>query len=171
MPEERLPHSIKTLTLHFGKKGYGWRLLSLAIPILGATILFGGWEVLKNLQLSGGVVATFFFVCIVLAVTRQWTVEVAPATQRLTIYKLYVLRWTTIVLRTSVIEHCSFDECSMLGASYCSTDEQPSYCVYLDFKRGGRHEIPVQNVKLSEAMRGASELSAATAIPRQDEVD
>ena len=170
--EEQLSKSSKILTFVSAKRGFGSALPIVAIAVLAAAIVVDKkLETFESLGDSAGAVAVLIFTCIVvLAVTRRWTAEVDPVARRLTIFKTYMLRWTTIMLRTTIIERCSFDECSMLGTTIYDAGDLFSYGVYLDFKRGGRHLIPVKNGTLGEAVRAASELSAATGIPRQDEV-
>jgi hypothetical protein len=98
---------------------------------------------------------------------RRWTVEIDPTAQRLMILRYFMLRWTAIAVWTTVVERCAFDECSATGTVPDNPDDPASYGVYLDFKRGGRHVIPVAG-PAGEASRLAAELSAATGIPRHD---
>ncbi|MGQ0683830.1 hypothetical protein [Bradyrhizobium sp.] len=96
----------------------------------------------------------------------DWTVQIDRAARKLTIVKHWKLPWTNIVLRKTIVNYCTFDECDALGtASYGDSDSYPTFGVYLDF-RGGREFIPVG--LLSDASNLAGELSAIAGIPRQD---
>lgn len=113
-------------------------------------------------------VPTLFASILVLAIRRRWIIEVDPVVRRLTIFKVLTLRRTMMVLRTTVVEDCSFDECSEIG-TIRRGEESGAYGVYLEFKRGGTHVIPVEDGLLSEATKRAIELAAMTAIPRRDD--
>jgi len=109
---------------------------------------------------------------LLLGIVRRWTVQIDPHNPRMTIFRLFVLRGTRIVLWANVIEHCSFDECSEVGTMTYTVGESDELRVdvVLDFKRGGRHRIPVQASSLHKANKLASELSATTGIPMQDQL-
>lgn len=114
-------------------------------------------------HLGGGVAAFAIIGCVLLvAATRRWTAEINPATQRLTIYRQFLGG------RTKAVVDCPFDDCSKLGTIRYDTDGHLSYGVYVEFKRGGRNAIPLQDSTFQEASRVASELSAVTGIPRVD---
>ncbi|WP_194477333.1 hypothetical protein [Bradyrhizobium sp. CCBAU 53338] len=86
-----------------------------------------------------------------------WTVEIDLAARRLTILRK--------VWRKTVVNYCTFDECSAVGTVKYEDEGPNPFGVYLDF-RGGREVIPAG--PKSEASRLASELSATTGIPRRD---
>jgi hypothetical protein len=97
-----------------------------------------------------------------------WSIEIDPAGRKLTIWKASLLSWLTTFRWQTVYNDCTFDECSSVGTvptKYDSEAEIVSFGVYLDF-RAGREVIPAGS--LVEASRLASELSAATGIPRHD---
>jgi hypothetical protein len=93
---------------------------------------------------------------------RQWIAEIDLVTRRLKISQLSFGRW-----RKAIVD-CPFDECSKLGRIEYNTDGHLSYGVYVELRRGTRHAIPLRSSKFSEATRVASELTAATGIPRLD---
>ncbi|WP_159012026.1 hypothetical protein [Bradyrhizobium sp. S69] len=174
MAEEQQSKPNRILVFVSGELQFGSALLTASTAVLAAAIF-----VYKKLETSESTVNSIistvavlvFFRCILLLVfAHRWTAEINPVARRLAIFKFLILRWTRIVLWTTVIEHCSFDECSKVGMTADNSDEPDSHGVYLDFKRGGRHVIPTQNNTLNEAAKAASELSAATGIPRQDRV-
>ena len=73
--------------------------------------------------------------------------------------------WPTTVRRKTIVNYCTFDECSAVGTVPYDPEYLVPFGVYLDF-RGGREVIPVG--PLSEASRLATELAVATGIPRRD---
>jgi hypothetical protein len=99
-----------------------------------------------------------------LTFTRGWTVEIDPAARRLTILKDSLILWPPF-RRKTIVNYCTFDECSAVGTTPPDSESYYPFGVYLDF-RGGRQPIPAGS--LSEASRLAAELSAATGIPRRD---
>ena len=154
--------------------GIRWGLWTIAAAVSALAVIIG-----KTIDPSADQTRTFAILvllgCIVvLGIVRQWVVRINPHDRRMTIVRLFALRWPRVVLRTEVIEHCSFDECSEVGImTYTDTVAQWDWSrtdVIVDFKRGGRHRIPVQSWSLDEASWLASELSAATGIPLQSGV-
>lgn len=172
MAETQAPTSKRVLTFASGKLGGGSAGPTLAIAIVAALVIFERRSVIFEPHGdSAGWIALFAFLACIpfLAIGERWIIEVAPVVRRLTIFKAFTLRGTTIVLRTTVVEDCSFDECSEIGTIRHSNDEGGSYSVSLDFKRGGTHVIPVRNGLLSEATKNAMELATMTGIPRRDD--
>ncbi|WP_375776480.1 hypothetical protein ACE103_33305 [Bradyrhizobium sp. ma5] len=166
--------SSKTIVFVSDGIGLRWGLWTIAVAISALAVI-----IRKTIDPSADQARTFAILillgCIVvLGVVRRWTVRIDPHDRRMTIVRSLALRWTGVVLRTEVIEHCSFDECSEVGIlTYTDTVGQWSWSrtdVIVDFKRGGRHRIPVQSWSLDEASRLAAELSAATGIPLQSRV-
>jgi hypothetical protein len=173
MAETQAPTSKRALTFASGSLGRGSAGSPFAVAAIAAAILVDRRSVIFEPpgDSIGSIALIAFLVCIpFLTIGQRWIIEVDPVARRLTIFRLFLLRWTTIVLRTTVVEDCSFDECSGVGAIRHNDDEGVFYSVYLDFKRGGTHVIPVQNSSLSEAMRNATELATVTGIPRRDDI-
>lgn len=163
-------------TIVFVSDGIGIRrgVWTIAVAVSALAVIIG-----KTIDPSASQTRTFAILvllgCIVvLGIVRQWVVRIDPHDRRMTIVRSFALRWPRVVLRTEVIEHCSFDECSEVGImTYTDTVGQWDWSrtdVIVDFKRGGRHRIPVQSWSLDEASWLASELSAATGIPLQSGV-
>ena len=163
-------------TIVFVSDGIGLRrgLWTIAVAISALAVIIG-----KTIDPSADQTRTFAILvllgCIVvLCIVRQWVVRIDPHDQKMTIIRSFILRWTRIGLRTEVIEHCSFDDCSEVGImTYTDTVGQWDWSrtdVTVDFKRGGRHQIPVQSWSLDEASSLASELSAATGILLQSDI-
>jgi hypothetical protein len=170
MPQSQQPNSRRTLTFVSGKIDFN----SLLIAFFSVTLIVAMFAVqrLRGIEISGDPLSWLILLGLVGSVPlfvfpRRWTVEIDPLAQRLTILRYFMLRWTTTILWTTVVEHCAFDECSVVGTVPNNPDDPGSYGVYLDFKRGGRHVIPVGG-PVNEASRLAAELSAATGIPRRD---
>jgi hypothetical protein len=105
---------------------------------------------------------------LLLTITRQWTAEIDLDTRRLRIFRRSFGRW-----RQNIVD-CSLDECTALGTIVYGNDGHFSYGVYVRLKSGARHAIPLGNPiftgssTFSEAANVASQLSAATGIPRLD---
>jgi hypothetical protein len=120
------------------------------------------WSMPAN---AGAVVGFLFIACIIgLSASRQWTAEIDMTSRRLRISRLSFGRWTRTIV------DCPLDECSVFGTIGYSTDGHVSYGVYVQLKRGTRHAIPLKNSTFNEAARVASQLSAATGIPRLDTI-
>jgi len=165
MTEDHLFRSGQTLTFASGK------------PMFRTIVLFGFFAVLAivtsttgNLRTvaqpgdaAGLVVAFIFFASILfLTITRQWTAEFDLDTRRLRISRRSFGRW-----KREIVD-CSLDECSALGTIAYNNDGHVSYGVYVQLKPGARHAIPIRNPTFNEAASVASQLSAATGIPRLD---
>ena len=164
--------SKRSLTFVSGELGGVAAGLTAGIAVVAALVVIARWSAMFEPpgDLIGWVAVLVLLVCMrVLAIRGHWIVEVDPAVRRLTIFEVLTLRRTTIVLRTTVVEDCSFDECSEIG-TINRGDEAATYGVYLDFKRGGTHVIPVGNGLLREATKNATELAAITGIPRRDDL-
>jgi hypothetical protein len=165
MTEDHLFRSGQTLTFASGK------------PMFRTIVLFGFFAVLAIVTSTTGnlrtvaqpgnaaslVVASIFFASILfLTITRQWTAEFDLDTRRLRISRRSFGRW-----KREIVD-CSLDECNALGTIAYNNDGHVSYGVYVQLKPGARHAIPIRNPTLSEAASVASQLSAATGIPRLD---
>jgi hypothetical protein len=93
-------------------------------------------------------------------VSRRWVAEFDTAVRRLKISRL-------LFGRTSVIVNCPFDECHSLGTTRHGSEGQLDFGLYIQLKNGGRHKI-VATTAFGPAAKLASQLSAATGIPRFD---
>jgi hypothetical protein len=146
-------------------------------PTFRTIVLFGFFAVLAIVTFTTGnlrtvatpgneavlvVVLIFFASILFLMTTRQWTAEIDLDTRRLRIFHRFFGRW-----KREIVD-CSLDECSALGTIAYNNDGHVSYGVYVQLKPGARHAIPIRNPTLSEAASVASQLSAATGIPRLD---
>jgi hypothetical protein len=92
--------------------------------------------------------------------SRQWVAEFDTAVRRLKISRL-------LFGRTRVIVDCPFDECHSLGTTRHGSEGQLDFGLYIQLKNGSRHKI-VATTAFSPAAKLASQLSAATGIPRFD---
>ena len=172
MAETQAITSKRALTFASGKLGGGSAGPVAAIAIVAALVLFNRRSVIFEPpgDSTGSIALLALLACIpFLAIGERWIIEVDPIARRLTMFRVFTLRWTMTVLRTTVVEDCSFDECSEIGTIQNAGEEAESYSVYLDFKRGGTHLIPVQNGLPSEATKNATELATVTGIPRRDD--
>lgn len=103
------------------------------------------------------------FACILLSlVTRGSIAEIDLGARRLKVSRRFLGRWTKTIV------DCSLDECSALGTFETETDGPSAYSVYVKVADGTRQTIPLTDSTLNEAARVASQLSAATGIPRLD---
>jgi hypothetical protein len=171
MTETQAPTSKHALTFVSGKLGGGAAGLVAGIAVVAALVIVARRSAMfePSGDLIGWVAVLALLVCmLVLTIRGRWIIEVDPVARRLTIFRVFTLRRTMMVLRTTVVEDCSFDECREIGAINRG-DEAKTYGVYLDFKRGGTHVIPVENGLLSEATKNATKLAAMTGIPRRDD--
>jgi len=171
MTEAHTTTSKRALTFVSGELGGVAAGLAAGIAVVATLVVIARWSAMFEPpgDLIGWVAVLVLLVCMrVLAIRGHWIVEVDPVARRLTIFKVYTLRRTMMVLRTTVVEDCSFDECSEIG-TISRGEESGAYGVYLDFKRGGTHVIPVENGLLSEAIKKARELAAITGIPWRDD--
>ena len=172
MVETQAPTSKRALAFASGGLWGCSAALAAAVAIVAALVLFDRRSVIFEPagDSTGSLALLALLACIpFLTIGERCIIEVDPVAQTLTIFKVFTLCWTTIVLRTTVVEDCSFDECSEIGTIKRSGEEQESYSVYLDVKRGGTHVIPVQNGLLSEATKNAAELATMTGIPKRDD--
>jgi hypothetical protein len=173
MAEDRLSKSSQPLTLVLGKLRFGVALFAAPLVLL-AVLFFTDmtWATLVTSTTSLGEVAVvIFLVCMLdLAVRGQWIAEIDPATGRLRIFKHFAMRWRANPSWSRIFMDCSFDECSALGTVQYNDDRGIPYGLYVEFKRGGQYDFPLQGSTLSEAAKVAAELSAATGIPVRDTV-
>lgn len=171
MTEAQATISKRSLTFASGKLGGVAAGLIASIAVVAALLVFTRRSAMFEPpgDLIGWAAVLVLLVCMrVLAIRVCWIVEVDPVARRLTILMVRTLRRTKRVLQTTVVEDCSFDECSEVGTVDRGHDA-PSYAVYLDFKRGGAHVIPVENGLLSEATQNAAELADLTGIARRND--
>lgn len=120
------------------------------------------WSMPAN---AGAVLGCLIIACIIgLSAFRQWTAEIDIAAGSLKIFRRSFGRWTKTIV------DCPLDECTVFGTIEYSTDGQISYGAYVQLKDGARHAIPLKDSTFKEAARAASQLSAATGIPRLDTI-
>jgi hypothetical protein len=155
MSEDQSPKT-RTQVFKSGRPGLGdivWgALFVFAIAALAAGIA-------SPLDPAGPIVVLIAVLgTLVLKATSRWTAEIDMAARRLTISRRLLGRWTT------VIANASFDECSKVLACWCA--DSSDRFISLEFRRGGRYEIPVERSRSKEAAAIASELSSLTGIPR-----
>jgi hypothetical protein len=170
MTQSQRTTSKRTLTFVSGRTLLNSILAAVVVTVLAVAMVVV--LTLRGIGMSGDSLSWAILFVIVGWVSlfvfpRRWIVEIDPTAQRLMISRYFMLRWTAMAVWTTVVEHCAFDECSATGTVPDNLDDPDSYGVYLDFKRGGRHVIPVGG-PADEASRLAAELSAATGIPRRD---
>ena len=173
MAELQVSASKQALLFVSGKLGYVRTVRTVAIGAIAAAIVVERWtETIEPPgEALGKIAVATFITCIAFLTTgRRWTIVIDPATRRLTIFKLFILRWPMIALRTTVVEDCSFDECDEIGTIEEGSDGGAPYSVYVHFKRGGTRVIPAQGGSLGEAKTKATELAIATGIPMRDAV-
>src|SRR5713101_71511 len=155
----------RTLTFVSGQPGFGAVALAGLIIAVGiATFASGDLATVATPgNTAGSLVLIIFFACILFsAVSRRWMAEIDFGARRLRISRLFLGRWTRVVVDRSL------DECSAIGTFETQTDDRPVYSVYVELTDGTRHTIPLTDSTLSEAARVASQLSATTGIPRLD---
>jgi hypothetical protein len=113
---------------------------------------------------NAGVVVVFLFLAFIVGVSmlRQWTAEIDVAARRLKISRLSFGRWTRTIV------DCPLDDCDAFGTIEYNTEGKISYGAYVRLKSGRQHAIPLKDSTFREAARVASQLSAATGIPRLD---
>jgi hypothetical protein len=160
-----IARSDQTLIFASGKPGFGVVVLAgVIVAVAIATFASGDLGTVATPGNSAGTVIVFiFFACILLSiVTRQWIAEIDLGTRRLKVSRRFLGRWTKVVVDRSL------DECRALGTIAYDTDGSPSYGVYVELMDGTRHAIPLENSTFKEAAKVASQLSAATGIPRLD---
>jgi hypothetical protein len=166
MAEVQATTSSRVLTFVSGKANIAGLAQLVGISIVAALVIFYRRSVIFEPpgDAIGSVALLVLLWCMLILTIRVcWIIEVDPAARRLIIFRVLMLHRPKIVLRTTVVEDCSFDDCSEVGA----THNGDSYSVYLDFKRGGTHLIPVEDGSLSEATKNAAELAAMTGIPKR----
>jgi hypothetical protein len=157
MIKDHSPGSGRTLTFVSGKPGFSAAAFASFIVALAIATLATGENTAR--ALAGLVI----FACILFAaVTRRWIAEIDLEARRLKVSRRVLGRWTRTIV------DCPLDECRALGTFEYETDGPPSYNVYVELRDGTRHTIPLTDSTLNEAARLASQLSAATGIPRLD---
>ena len=173
MAEDRLSKSSQTLTLVLGKLLFGGALFAAPIVLLAVAFFTdqaSATLTTSEIWIANVAVATFLVWLLGLAIRGQWIAEIDPATGRLRIFKHFAIRWAASPSWSRVFMDCAFDECSALGTVQYNDDRGIPYGLYVEFKRGGMYDFPLQGSTLSEAAKVAAELSAATGIPRRDTV-
>jgi hypothetical protein len=160
--------SRRKLTFRSAKARFGL-VTPIVLIVTASAIIIGGdtQKFTPPLNSAGIVVVLIVIACwLLVQASRRWIIEADLTTQRLTIYRQIL--W----LRPEIDLHCSFDECSRVGTFAYSrdpeTDRFDRYGVYVEVKRGGRNDIPLQYLAFESAARVASHLSTATGIPRLD---
>jgi hypothetical protein len=171
MTEDHPFRSGQTLTFTSGKPGFRSIVLFGFIALLTiAVVTTGNSRTVAPPENPAGLVVWFiiFTSILFLTITRQWTAEIDLDTRRLRIFRRSFGRW-----RRDFVD-CSLDECTALGTIAYDNGEHVSYSVYVRLKSGARHAIPlgrftfIGSSTFSEAANVASQLSAATGIPRLD---
>jgi hypothetical protein len=171
MTEDHQFRSGQTLTFASGKPRFRTIVLAGFIALLTiVTVTTGNLRTVAPPGNAAGSVAVliFFASILFLTITRQWTAEIDLDTRRLRIFRRSFGRW-----RRDIVD-CSLDECTALGTIEYDNDGHFSYGVYVRLKSGARHANPLGrstfmgSSTFSEAASVASQLSAATGIPRLD---
>jgi hypothetical protein len=93
---------------------------------------------------------------------RHWITEIDTEARRLKIAR----RW--LRLKPKTIVDCSLDECAAVGTIEYKSEGPASYGIYVEMKTGRRHGIPQTDHLYDAAAKVATELSAATGLPRRD---
>jgi hypothetical protein len=159
------------IDLASGKPGFRTFVLAGFIALLTiVAFITGNSRTVAPPENAAGLVVVFIFFAslLFLKITRQWTAEIDLDTRRLRIFRVFFGRW-----RRDMVD-CSLDECAALGMIEYDNDGHFSYGVYVRLKSGARHAIPLPSFTFmgpstfSEAASVASQLSAATGIPRLD---
>ena len=171
MTEDHQFRSGQILTFASGKPGFRTFVLAGFIALLTiVAFITGNSRTVAPPENPAGLVVLFIFFASILflKITRQWTAEIDLDTRRLRIFRVFFGRW-----RRDMVD-CSLDECAALGMIEYDNDGHVSYGVYVRLKSGARHAIPLPSFTFmgsstfSEAASVASQLSAATGIPRLD---
>jgi hypothetical protein len=117
-----------------------------------------------SMSANAGAVLVFIFIAFIIGVSmsRQWTAEIDMAARRLRISRLSFGRWTKTIV------DCPLDQCDAFGTIEYNAEGKISYGAYVQLKSGRKHAIPLKDSTFREAARVASQLSAATGIPRLD---
>ena len=171
MTEDQQFRSGQMLTFASGKPGFRTFVLAGFIALLAiVAFITGNSRTVAPPENAAGLVLMFIVYAsiLLLTITRQWTAEIDLDTRRLRIFRRSFGRW-----RRNIVD-CSLDECTALGTIVYGNDGHFSYGVYVRLKSGARHAIPLGSPifmgssTFSEAANVASQLSAATGIPRLD---
>jgi hypothetical protein len=171
MTEDHQFRSGQTLTFASGKPRFRTTVLFGFIALLTiVAFITGNSRTVAPPENAAGLVLMFIVYASILflTITRQWTAEIDLDARRLRIFRRSFGRW-----RRNIVD-CSLDECTALGTIVHDNGEHFSYGVYVRLKSGARHTIPLGSSifpgssTLSEAASVASQLSAATGIPRLD---
>jgi hypothetical protein len=117
-----------------------------------------------SMPANAGAVLVFLFIAFIIGVSlsRQWSAEIDMAARRLKISRLSFGRWTRTIV------DCPLAECDAFGTIEYNTEGHISYGAYVQLKSGRKHAIPLKDSTFREAARVASQLSAATGLPRLD---
>jgi hypothetical protein len=171
MAEDHQFRSGQTLTFTSGKPRFRTIVLFGFIAVLAiVAFITGNSRTVAPPENAAGLVLMFIVYASILflTITRQWTAEIDLDTRRLRIFRRSFGRW-----KREIVD-CSLDECTALGTIVYDNGELFSYGVYVRLKSGARHAIPLGSSifmgssTFSEAANVASQLSAATGIPRLD---
>jgi hypothetical protein len=135
-----------------------------AIFVIAIYVLAQGGAVTPSASENGGIfIFLLFFAGIAFHLaTRQWIAEIDLTARWIKITRRSFGRWTKAVV------DCPLDECTAFGTIEYNTDGHISYGAYVQLSNGRQHAIPLTNSTFAEAARVASQLSAATGIPRLD---
>jgi hypothetical protein len=161
-----IERSDQTLTFTSGQPGFGAAAFAGLVIVALAIAAFASGDlgtVATPGNAAGTVVLLLFLGCIVFsAVSRQSIAEIDLGARRLKVSRRFLGRWTKTIV------DCPLEECSALGTFETETDGRSAYSVSVKLADGTRHSIPLTDSTLNEAARVASQLSAATGIPRFD---
>jgi hypothetical protein len=151
-----------TLIFSSGKPGVGW--VAFLCALIFAAALAADSSDAWSIPTHGGAVIGILLIAGIIGVSlsRQWTAEIDMAARRLKISRRSLGRWTKTVV------DCPLDECTAFGTIEYNTEGQISYGAYVQLKSGRQHAIPLKTSAFKEAAKVASQLSAATGIPRLD---
>ena len=165
MIEDCPPRVGQTFRFVSGKPGFGALILGGFIAVFAiATLSTGNLATTATPGNAAGtaVVILFFAYILFASVTRVSIVEIDMATRRLRIFRRSFGRWTKTIV------DCPLDQCTAFGTIEYDTDGRISYGAYVQLSNGRQHAIPAADSSFKEAARVASQLSAATGIPRLD---
>lgn len=136
----------------------------VALAAIGFTALIAIAGRTSSALETAGIFSAFLlaFSPLFLIGSHRRTTEIDTAIRRLKISRLSFGRWNKTIV------DCSLDECIALGTMEYDGAEGVAYGLYVQLKSGKRHGISSMDTTFKAAARIASQLSAATGIPRLD---
>jgi hypothetical protein len=156
----------QTLIFTSGEHRFGSAAVIGIMIVIGIAAFFTDSSNMSSTSARGGFVFALLILTYIgfLISSRQWTAEIDIAARRLRISRRSFGRWAKTIV------DCPLDECNVFGTIQYNTEGHISYGVYVQLKHGARHAIPLKDSTFEEAARVASQLSAATGIPRLDTI-